>query len=197
MDIGFAATKSAITTAQTSTKNVTRTFYAKSWSFPTNTIFHPAHVAGLFFFLASAEGAGLFFCPAAIQPHTSVYSVFCAVNAANYTANATKQHTRLCRLFSGDCARSTAHDNRPAQAAITPPVPRWSVSQRPDGLHRYQIPPPRRTLYRSAQPPYYNKVYKGATVRPCYRSMPDGATHRRPCQPGGVSSCRLQIANKC
>ena len=116
-------------------------------------------MAGLFFCLTSAEGAGLFFCPAAIQPHTSVYSVFCAVNAANYTANATKQHTRLCRLFSGDCARSTAHDNRPAQAAITPPVPRWSVSQRPDGLHRYQIPPPRRTLYRSAQPPYYNKVY--------------------------------------
>ena len=28
-----------------------------------------------------------------------------------------------------------------------------------------QIPPPRRTLYRSTQPPYYNKVYKGATVR--------------------------------
>lgn len=38
-------------------------------------------VAGLFFCLASAEGAGLLFCPAAIQPHTSVYSAFCAVNA--------------------------------------------------------------------------------------------------------------------
>lgn len=25
-----------------------------------------------------------------------------------------------------------------------------------------QIPPTRRTLYRSAQPPYYNKVYKGS-----------------------------------
>jgi hypothetical protein len=30
----------------------------------------------------------------------------------------------------------------------------------PQHLHRYQIPPPRRTLYSSAQPPYYNKVYK-------------------------------------
>nr|DAE34353.1 MAG TPA: hypothetical protein [Caudoviricetes sp.] len=40
----------------------------------------------------------------------------------------------------------------------------------------YQIPPPRRTLYRSAQPPYYNKVYKGAAVRPCRGSMPGGAT---------------------
>lgn len=34
---------------------------------------------------------------------------------------------------------------------------------------------------------YYNKVYKGATVRLCYRSMPDGTAYRRPCQPGGVS----------
>lgn len=42
-----------------------------------------------------------------------------------------------------------------------------------------------RALYRSAQPPYYNNVYKGAEVPACYRSMPDGAAHRRPCQPGG------------
>lgn len=42
-----------------------------------------------------------------------------------------------------------------------------------------------RMLYRSAQPPYYNNVY--IRVRPFYGSMPDGATHRRPCQPGGVS----------
>ena len=35
---------------------------------------------------------------------------------------------------------------------------------------------------------YYNKVYKGAGVRPCYGSMPDGATDRRPCQPGGLQS---------
>ena len=30
-------------------------------------------------------------------------------------------------------------------------------------LHRYQIPPPRRTLYSSAQPPYYNKVYNSTS----------------------------------
>ena len=53
------------------------------------------------------------------------------------------------------------------------------------------------TLYRSAQPPYYNKVYKGAAVRPCYRSMPGCAADRRPCKPGGVSSCRVWIAGKC
>lgn len=38
-------------------------------------------MAGLFFCLASAEGAGLLFCPAAIQTHTSVYRAFCSVNA--------------------------------------------------------------------------------------------------------------------
>ncbi len=53
-------------------------------------------MAGLFFCLASAEGAWLLFCPAAIQSHISVCSAFCAVNAV-YTANATKQRTGLYR----------------------------------------------------------------------------------------------------
>lgn len=53
-----------------------------------------------------------------------------------------------------------------ASSYTAPPVPRWSVYQRPDALHRYQTPTPRRILHRSAQPPYYNKVYKGAGVRP-------------------------------
>lgn len=38
-------------------------------------------MAGLFFFLASAEDAGLLFCPAAMQPNTSVYSGFYHVHA--------------------------------------------------------------------------------------------------------------------
>lgn len=95
-----------------------------------NNNFTPPTPAGLFFCLASAEGAGLLFCPAAIQPHTSVYSVFCAVNA-NYTANDAKQRTGLYSGVSCDCASSTAHDNRPTQAAIIPPAPRWSVSHTP------------------------------------------------------------------
>nr|DAL24459.1 MAG TPA_asm: hypothetical protein [Caudoviricetes sp.] len=37
--------------------------------------------AGFFFCLAPAEGAGLLFCLVAIQPRTSVYSGFCAINA--------------------------------------------------------------------------------------------------------------------
>nr|DAY84635.1 MAG TPA: hypothetical protein [Caudoviricetes sp.] len=39
-------------------------------------------MAGLFFCLASAEGAGLLFCPAAIQSHASVYRAFSRVNAS-------------------------------------------------------------------------------------------------------------------
>lgn len=126
----------------------------------------PGHiVTGLFFCLASAEGAGLLFCPAAIQPNTSVYSVFCAVNA-NYTAHAIKRHTGLCSGISGYLPYSTATDNRPIQAVIIPHTPRWSVSQRRSASSEYQIPPPRRTLYRPTQPPYFNKVYKGAAMRP-------------------------------
>ena len=118
-------------------------------------------MAGLFFCLASAEGAGLLFCPAAYEPHTSIYSGLYHVHAI-YTAHATKQHTGLYRRFSCDLTYSTAHDTRPTQAAIMPPALRWSVSQRRNTSNTYQIPPPRRTLYRSAQPPYYNKVYKRA-----------------------------------
>ncbi len=62
----------------------------------------------------------------------------------NYTTHATKQPTGLYRGFSCDCTRSTTHYNSTTQSAIIPPVPRWSVYQRPDALNRYQIPPPRR-----------------------------------------------------
>lgn len=104
----------------------------------------------------------------------------------NYTAHAIKHHTELCRGFSCDCTRSTAHDTKPTQAAIIPPAPRWSVSQRRNTSSTYQIPAPRRTLYSSAQTAYYNNVYKGAGVRHRYGSTPDGAAHRRPSKPGGA-----------
>lgn len=111
-----------------------------------------------------------------------------AVLTQFYTVNAAKQRTGLYRGVSCNLTNPTTYDTRPAQAAIMPPAPRWSVSQPPQHLqHIHQIPTPRRTLYRPAQPPYYNKVYKGAAARPCYGSMPDSAADRRPCQPGGVS----------
>lgn len=95
----------------------------------------------------------------------------------SYTAHAAKQRTGLCRGFSCNLSYSTAHDTRLTQAAIMPPMPRWSVCQRPDALRRYQIPAPRRTLYRPAQPPYYNKVYKSAAD--CKQCQPGGAVQQR------------------
>ena len=88
----------------------------------------------------------------------------------------------LFQLFAVFCRRCVSG----ASGYTALPVPRWSVSQRRSISSAYQIPATRWTLYRPAQPPYYNKVYKGAAVCLCYRSMPDDATHRRPCQPGGV-----------
>ena len=101
-------------------------------------------LTGLFFCLASAKGAGILFCPAAIQPHTSVYSAFCRVNAV-YTTHTAKQRTGLYKGFSCDLTHSTAYNTRLTQADITPPAPR-------------------RALYRPAQPAYYNNVYKGASL---------------------------------
>lgn len=120
-------------------------------------------MAGLFFCLASVEDAGLLFCPDAIQPNTSVYSAFCAVHAS-YTAHAAKQRTGLYSGVSVNLTHSSVHNTVTTQANYAPPAPRWSTSQRRSTSSAYQIPEPRRTLYRSAQPPYYNKVYKSATV---------------------------------
>ena len=130
-------------------------------------------MAGLFFCLASAEGAGLLFCPAEIQPRASVYSAFCSVNA-NYTAHAAKRFTGLYMGASGYLPHFTAVYARPTHAAIIPPATRWSVSQRRSTSSTYQIPTPRRTLYRSAQPPIIIMYIMGAA-------------DRRPCKPGGVS----------
>lgn len=143
-------------------------------------------MAGFFFCLASAEGAGLLFlscCNTAL--YKRLQRVF--VPLISYTAHATKQSTGLYRRFSCGLPHSTAADTRPTQAAIIPPALRWSVSQRRNTSSIYQIQAPRRTLCNSAQPPYYNKVYKGAAVCPCYGSMPDSAADRKPCKPGGVS----------
>ena len=138
---------------------------------PAKSNIYARRVAGLFFCLASAEGAGLLFCSATIQPHTIVYSAFCTVHAS-YTANDVKRHTGLYRRFSRDLPHSTAYNTRPTQAAIIPPAPRRGATQ-------------------VSTAAYYNKVYKGAAVRPCYGYMPDSAAYHRPCKPGGVcvSTC--------
>lgn len=108
-------------------------------------------MAGLFFCLTSAEGAGLLFCQTAIQPHTSLYGGFSAVHAI-YTTTTPKAFTGLYSGVPVDLTYSNERNTAATQAA------------------------------------YYNKVYKGAAVCPCYRSMPDSAAYRRPCQPGGLRS---------
>ena len=99
-------------------------------------------MAGLFFCLASAEGAGLLFFPCCNMPKYKRLQrvLYCL---CSYITHSTKQRTGLYSGFSCDCARSSAHDTRLTQAAIIPPAPRWSVSQRRSASSAYQIPPSR------------------------------------------------------
>ena len=116
-------------------------------------------MAGLFFCLASAEGAGLLFLPGCnIAPCKRLQRVLPC--QCNYTTHIAKQRTRLYNGFSCDCAHSTAHDTRPAKADIIPPAPRWRAYTHLDALNRYQIPPQRRDTAQGSTAVYYNKVYK-------------------------------------
>lgn len=118
-------------------------------------------------------------------PYKRLQLVLCC--KCNYTAHAAKRITGLYRGFSCDLPHFTAANTRPTQAAIIPPAPRRSVSQRPDDLQRIQDTTATLDAVQLSVAVYYNKVYKSAGVRPCYRSMPDSAAYHRPCQPGGVS----------
>lgn len=122
--------------------------------------------------------AGFFFCLASTRCRAFILSLY---NTSPYK-HLQRVLCRQCKLYRP--RRKTVHR---ALQALFLWLDRWSVSQRRSTSSVCQIPPSRRTLYRTAQPPYYNKVYKGARVRPCYGSMPNSAAYRRPCQPGGVS----------
>ena len=118
----------------------------------------------------------------------------------------TAPYKRLQRVLYCQC-NYTAHNTRLTQAAIIPPAPRWSVCQRLDGLHRYQIPPPRRDAAQVSTAAYYNKVYisvqhitnhaspagSAPTVCGSLASVAPGAPVERSAsppaqgQPGGVS----------
>ena len=115
-------------------------------------------------------------------PYKRLQRVLC--RPCSYTVHSTKQRIGLYSGFSCDLTNSTAHDTRPTQAAIIPPALRWSVSQRRSTSSTYQIPAPPRTLHRSAQPTYYNNVYKGAPGAPAEGS----ASPPVQVQPGGLQS---------
>lgn len=141
-------------------------------------------MAGLFFCLASADGTGLLFCPAAIHPNTSVYIVFYTIHAS-YTAHAAKQHTGLCRRFSSYLPCFAA-----AVWRVHPAIPR---RLRHAGAYHSTAAPPARTRYQhyagrcTAQHsrPIIIRYIRGTAVCPCYGSIPDSVAYHRPCQPGG------------
>lgn len=80
-----------------------------------------------------------------------------------YIQNIKTVHRALQRL-SVDLTYYSAHNTAAAQAAYTPTATRWRAYRQAQHLPQYQIPPPRLTLYRATQPPYYNKVYKYAPL---------------------------------
>lgn len=93
-------------------------------------------MAGLFFCLASVEGAGLLFCPAAIQRNTSVYSAFFAINEV---IPPTPQNST--QVFAGafpvDLLHSSARNTADAQATHTPPAQRRKAYCQALHLHQY------------------------------------------------------------
>lgn len=78
----------------------------------------------------------------------------------NYTAHAIKQRTGLYRGISCNLTYFTAYNSRQIQTGIMPPVPRWSVCQRPDALHRVPDTTATPDAAQVSTAAYYNKVYK-------------------------------------
>lgn len=148
-------------------------------------------MAGLFFCLASAEGAGLLFCLAAIQPHTSIYSGLYTVHTF-YTAKTPKPFTGLYRGISVDLTHSSAHNTAATQTAYTPLAPRWRAYRQALHLHRYQIPPPRRTLYRAEQPPIIIRYIRGRRCIDLCQAIQHSADHAS----GSGSACLTCIRYK-
>lgn len=100
-------------------------------------------MAGLFFCLASDTVQGFYFAQTQYSHTQAFTAAFCC--PCNYTDTTSKAFAGLYRGFSVDLTYSSAHNTADTQAAYIPP-------------------PPRRMLYRLTQLPYYNKVYKGASL---------------------------------
>lgn len=86
-------------------------------------------------------------------PYKRLRSVL--LRQCSYTAHATKQRTWLYRGVSCDCSHSAANDTKQTQAAIIPPAPSWSVSQRRRISSAYQIPAPRPDAAQVSTAAYY------------------------------------------
>lgn len=128
---------------------------------------------------------GFYFCSATCERLTIIYSYLSAVNAIIQPQRKTRLQgfTVAFPLIRPIPAHTIQQTHKPPihrlRHAGGHTVKRCTST---DTRHHRRTG----TLYRSAQPPYYNNVYKGAAVRTCYRSIPGGAADRKPCQPGGV-----------
>ena len=113
-------------------------------------MFTRSEMAGLFFCLAPAEGAGLLFCPTAHEPHKSVYSGFYIIHAVipptpqNGAQGFTGAFPAICRVFSLLCGCASGY--------TAPPAPRWSVSQYRSTSTDTRYHRNAKKLHRSAQP---------------------------------------------
>lgn len=126
-----------------------------------------SEMAGLFFGLASVEGAGLLFCPATIQPHTNVYSTFCRVNAI-YRQRRKTAHIALQALF---LRFATFHRHRYQTDTSGYNTACATLEHTTEPQHLQHIPKPAVTpdAVQLSTAAYYNKVYKGATDRKTYK----------------------------
>lgn len=160
------------------------------------TRIHPAHVAGIFFCLASAEGAGLLFYHAAIRPYTSVYSVFYSVHAVIQPKhkNSLQGFTEAFPLICPIPAHAIQQIHKPTIHRMhhAGGIPSNAA---PPAHTRYQLHAGRCTGQHSRHTIIRYIRMQGRAA--CYGSMPDSAAYCRPCQPVGVSSCRMWIVGKC
>ena len=148
-------------------------------------------MAGLFFCLVSTR-CRAFLLPGGVSATRKRFQrLFCC--PCNYITTTPKAFKGLYSGVSVDLTYSSAHNTADTQAAYTPPAQRWRAYGQALHLHRYQIPPPRRTLYRSTQPPIiirYIKVHGCApVVDPC-RTVQHITDHASPaaCDLAPVSS---------
>lgn len=124
--------------------------------------------AGLFFYLASDTVQGLYFCPATYKPQASVYSGFSAINAI-----IPPQHQKRLQGFTAAFPLIYPIPAHTTQQPHKPPIhhPRHAGGHTVKCCTSTDTRHYRRTgtLYRAAQPPYYNNVYKSVppVMDPC------------------------------
>lgn len=138
-------------------------------------------MAGFFFCLASAEGARLLFCPAAIHPNTSVYSAFFP-SMQLYRPRCKIVHRALQWLFLrfAPFYRRKYQTSTSGYNTACATLERLTEPQHLQHIQDTSAAPGRCTAQHSR--PIIIRYIRCAA---CYGSMPDCATDRRPCQPGG------------